>query len=368
MIKYDFSCKLDKKMKDTLTKNPHTIQYFCNTTNIKINKNSNTNYSYKFKRIFNPPLHTNDILNEHLTIKNYKKNELPITLSDIPYVTKYIHRKQLPATTVHWGQMKLFLSTLHFLLKCCPKNKKVNILYVGSAEGHNIPLLVNMFSNTYWYLVDPRDVFDKRLYKMDRVKQIKIGYFTDKLAQEMKIELHKNYFLFISDIRLFTNNNKKEEDIETDMKLQLGWHKILNPEYSQLKFRIPYYKDSFDYLDGDLYLQEYAPISSTETRLICKKNAKMTKYKLEEYEGKLFYFNRVMRSSYYKHRYNIDYVDHCYDCSKFMYLINEYNTYNHDYFKKKSIKKIIEEIIEDIKTKNTLKEEAIKISKQIFSK
>ena len=89
-----------------------------------------------------------------------------------------------------------------------------------------------MFPNTYWYLVDPRDVFDKRLYNIDRVKNITIGYFTNKLANKMKNNLQKNYFLFISDIRLFkeNNRNKKEDDIGHDMTLQMGWHNILEPD------------------------------------------------------------------------------------------------------------------------------------------
>jgi hypothetical protein len=113
-------------------------------------------------------------------------------------------------------RQKLPVSSISF----CPKNKKVNILYVGAAEGHNIPLLVDMFPNTDWYLVDPRkdsenkSVFDKRLYKIDRVKSIVTNYFMD--------------------------------DIDTDMQLQLGWHKILKPNYSQLKFRIPYNKQNYE--------------------------------------------------------------------------------------------------------------------------
>ena len=117
-----------------------------------------------------------------------------------------------------------------------------------------------MFPNTNWYLVDPRknnkgvSVFDKRLYNIKRVKSIITEYFTNDLAKKMVNELKTNYFLFISDIRLFEqeNRNNKEDDIDVDMKRQMEWHKILKPNYSQLKFRIPYNKPEYDYLEGDI--------------------------------------------------------------------------------------------------------------------
>lgn len=239
MIDFNFNCILDNKMKKILLKNPHTIQYFCNVSNIT-NNNNNTkhNFIYKYYKSFIPPKLAENIFTDHLNVKKYKKKKLPITLSDIPYTSTYIGSKQLPRTTIHWGQMKLFLSTLHFLLNYCPKMKKVNILYVGSAEGYNIPILVNMFPNTFWYLIDPRDKYDKRLYKMKRVKKIIIDYFTNDMAHQMKNKLKKHLLLFITDIRTVSGEMIKEEDIDIDMKLQLEWYYILNPDYSQFKFRI----------------------------------------------------------------------------------------------------------------------------------
>lgn len=378
-------CTFNKKIYDIIIKNPHTLHFFCDIQNIiicedKSNLNKNKNLKkcskgigYIFHRRPTPPLHTKNMFTNLNLLSMYKKDSVPILLKDIEYKIDFQARKQLPATTIHWGQMKLFLSTLQFLLNYCPSGKKVNILYVGSAEGHNIPLLVDMFPNTEWYLVDPRkdknnkSVFDKRLYKLERVKEIITDYFTDDLAKKMSKKLNKEYFLFISDIRLFkqVNRNKKEDDIDTDMVLQKEWYKILNPDYTQLKFRIPYNKPEYNYLDGEIYLQDYAPVSSTETRLVVKKNSKMKKYLLQEYEGKLFYFNRLLRTSYYKHNYNIDCIDHCYDCTKFTMLINKYNKYNPNYYKNKSIKKIIEHVIKEIKTTNVLERETIKILEHI---
>lgn len=370
-------CTFENKIYEKIIKNPHTTHFFCDIKNIEICENDKCpdGVGYIFYRRPKLPLHKNNILQNLNLLKSYKKDKLPITLNDIEDKIKFYYRKQLPASTVHWGQIKLFLSTLQFLLDYCPKDKDVNILYVGSAEGHNLPLLVDMFPKTNWYLVDPRkdkkgqSVFDKRLFTIPRVKKIVVDFFTDELANKMKKELNKKYFLFISDIRLFeaTNRNEKEKDIDTDMKLQLGWYHILNPDYSQLKFRIPYYAKKYDYLEGKIYLQDFAPVSSTETRLVVSKNAKMKKYLLSDYENKLFYFNRLLRTSYYKHNYNIKNMDHCYDCTKYLTLINKYNERNPEYFKGKSMRKTIKHVILEIRTTDVLERETNKLYDQIIS-
>jgi len=360
-------CIFNKGILKLVQKNPHTTQYFCDIENIDVCSNTcSKKPGFIYKRKFRGPLHQKNILSKLNLQSNYKKDKLPETHDDIKNGFTFYNRKQLPVSTVHWGQLKLFLSTLNFLINYCPKEKDVNILYVGSAEGHNIPLLVEMFPNTDWYLVDPRDVFDKRLYNMKRVKMIKNAYFTDKLAMKMKKRLKKKYFLFISDIREFKGKDKDENDIDVDMKLQYNWYKILKPEYSQLKFRIPYNKKKYDYLDGKIFFQEYAPVSSTETRLVVKKNAKNKIYSLKEYEGKCFYFNRIIRPSYYKHSYNhIDIMDHCYDCSKMFYLIDKYNLIYPYFFKKLSMKNTIELIITNFHVSNVLEKETQKVLSNI---
>ena len=49
-------------------------------------------------------------------------------------------------------------------------------------------------------------------------------------------------------------------------------------------------------------------------------------YNIKEFQGKLYYFNRVLRPSYYVKSIinNNNYFDHCYDCTYFSYLIKNY--------------------------------------------
>ena len=64
--------------------------------------------------------------------------------------------------------------------------------------------------------------------------------------------------LFISDIRV--NTNFKE--IDKDQKNQLKWHDIIQPDYSQLKFRLPYFNSEtndkyYRYAKGKIYIQPF---------------------------------------------------------------------------------------------------------------
>jgi len=118
-------------------------------------------------------------------------------------------------------------------------------------------------------------------------------------------------------------------------------------------------------LNGDIILQPYAPNASVETRLIVKKNAKNKKYNIKEYEGKLTLFNLVYRPSYYKHKFNIPYMDHCYDCTLSHYILKEYTSKNNNKYTKMSMIKLIDYIVKEIKTYHKLEKDLHKLLKEL---
>ena len=67
-------------------------------------------------------------------------------------------------------------------------------------------------------------------------------------------------------------------------------------------------------------------ISSTESRLLLKTGLIKKTYNVDEYQGKFFYFNRIIRPGYYNKSIipENDYFDHCYDCTYFSYIIKNY--------------------------------------------
>ena len=239
----------------------------------------------------------------------------------------YLARRQRPTTTIHWGQLKLFLSTLQFLLYYAPRSQKVHVVYAGSALGNNINVITKMFPQCYWYLIDPRRHYHL-LYKNSKILEIKKEYFTNETAMYYKNKLKGEFVLFITDIR----DAPTEELIDKDLRMQEDWIKIINPEYSQLKLRLPRIYKKYNYIEGVIYNQVYSPDTTTETRLVTKKGAKNIDYDVEDYEGKCYYHNRISRVCNYKQtiEHSKSYLDNCYDCTMFLLLLDKYKKIQKD--------------------------------------
>lgn len=109
---------------------------------------------------------------------------------------------------------------------------------------------------------------------------------------------------------------------------QMRWHKIIKPKASMLKFRLSWKPGKTNYLEGDIYFPIWGPITTTESRLIVKRDANITEYDNRKYEQQMFYFNTginklvfkfllwiVMRVARYFHDVEGEGIDHCYDCT-----------------------------------------------------
>ena len=369
-------CKLNEEEKDIIRKNPHCAEFFCKFTNI-LNCTECTNYLVKnkmfkmnpflkkndkeiaYKQINKPTLDVNKCknkcadgylydfipksweiselntsdkkqekqLDKYKTMDNFYNDNFIYNYKEIPNVLKYENSLPRPKSVVHWGQLKLFLTTLFFLVKYIEESDEiVHIIYAGSARGDNILTLSDMFPNIKWYLIDPAP-FAKELYTHKQVVEIRNELFTDELAKYyhnlLKSRNKKEKLFFISDIRLDTT----DESIMKDNASDANWHSIIKPDYSYLKFRCPYYGNKlYEFYDGEIFIQPFAPVGSTETRLLLKTKLEKKTYDVDEYQGKFCYFNRILRPSYYTEQIIKDnnYFDHCYDCTYFSYLIKEY--------------------------------------------
>jgi hypothetical protein len=161
------------------------------------------------------------------------------------------------------------------------------------------------------------------------------GFFTKKSSDYWLDYMKKNKkssvpTLYVSDIRLFTNMaasntllynrikpyselipleiaNEKSRHINyiRDMQLQRDWMEFCKADYGLFKFKLKskrYATDNLqsEYYNGDIVLQVWAPVSSTETRLFVSpthmsKNGGIAYYNVEKYTNKLNTFNSVMR-------------------------------------------------------------------------
>jgi len=195
------------------------------------------------------------------------------------------------------------------------------------------------------------------------------GFMTIPISKAIGkyVEKHPVPLYFVSDIR--TN---MEEAIPTTLDIvwnsaqQYNWIRHCNPKASMLKFRCPFfnesdeeiasysekiktmpYKDDFEealklgadfekvfktkelvYFDGDVYLQPWAPVSSTETRLVIEDyNKPLIPYPFKNYEESLFYYNKISRNFQMFENVNANKkigFDHCADCALENTIWSEY--------------------------------------------
>ena len=257
---------------------------------------------------------------------------------------------------VHYGQLKLFVTEMWCLSKVVNSMENIIILYVGSAPGFHIPVLLEYFPMiTEIHCYDP---YATEIKETDVVKIYKEP-FTTELAEQWA---SRENVIFMSDIRSgdpadikqkvavinresfdqfkedsvrlnrltksrdqSTKKNAEKDllflqrqyddfmvnfnitvDISHDnmvwenMKDQEAWMKIIQPEVSYLKFRLPY-KQEHDYVvngeveynTGDLYFQPFTTQRGTETRLLVMKSdiGVVKKYNIEHYEQACYYHN-----------------------------------------------------------------------------
>jgi cap2 methyltransferase len=231
-------------------------------------------------------------------IKDFK----PVSFDDLPTTHKY--NEDTKNNNIHIGQRKLLMNEIYFLTKYGDLSDTV--VYAGAAHGIHIPILTELFPHKFL-------LYDPGKFLISDTDKIKIfnDYFTDDTA---KIYSGKGV-LFISDIRATlpkglskdsptSNNNEFEDAVKENNAWQINWVKIMKPKMAMLKFRIPFNTlEPYEYFDGEIDLQPWAPPHSSETRLLTN-GQKMKMYILEEYDAKMYYYNNFIRT---KNNYDINF-------------------------------------------------------------
>lgn len=245
-------------------------------------------------------------------------------LLDLSKRQKYERRTFDYKPALHWGQLKLFLSEVEFLTKVMQisNNAEIWFVYAGAAPGHHIKFLSDLFPKVHFELYDPNKFVIK---DSNRIKT-HVQFFMNEDAKYWAEQSKSKFIVFCSDIR---TEPATHENIIRNMSMQLEWWKMINPELSMFKFRLPWEAGKTEYPDGEIYLQAYPGPTSSETRLICKKNAELKMYDNTEYEDACFYHNLETRSLRYQTSLgnlvlSRDGLDMCYDCASFIYIMQEY--------------------------------------------
>lgn len=207
---------------------------------------------------------------------------------EIPYSNKI----RPDCKTYHIGQLKLLISEIFFLTEKLEKIDDYGIcIYIGSAGGFHIPILANMFPNILFML------YDGAKHYINPTHNIIIH---QELFLEHNVEMFKEMGVyFISDIRVPHHEDYQfEKNVHKDNLLNRYIVMNLNPKYSLLKFRYPYDIDNNDeitHLNGEILFQTFAPLKSSETRLIPYNNKDLVEGDNIKYEDQLMYFNTQYR-------------------------------------------------------------------------
>ena len=235
---------------------------------------------------------------------------------------------------LHWGQLKLFLSEVEFLTKVYQQRTAdyedlpIICVYAGAAPGHHIYFLHTLFPDITFELYDPNS-FTIKIPGKDAVARDRIRthqqFFTNEIAAAYA-DQSAAYTVFISDIR---TEPVTTENIRQNMSMQLEWWRLMRPHLTMFKFRLPWEPGQTVYPDGDIYLQAFQGATSTETRLIFKRDAADKIYDNKIYEDALYYHNVHGRTKYYDFQMGDldlerDHVDNCYDCVSFLYIMSQY--------------------------------------------
>lgn len=299
-------------------------------------------------------------------IKSVPYKVIPRLVKDIPDKFNYNEDARDFQTRCHWGQKKLLLTEIQFLTQVCKKVKSLSeytIVYIGSADGRHFPIVYNMFPGLVWLLYDPNKFSKGVMNHPDINKSIFVYnmFFTDETISHVKSHSKSRKILFISDIRVMPS----EEAVMVDMINQAKWSMALGADFMMFKFRLPYttkenpvipktikdlridsklvanpniiaQKDEMLYLKGDMFLQVYPPIHSTEVRLHVEKSRdgkyELATYNYKDIEEKMFYYNTYMRGvndvdDAKNNIYDLEYIpgyDTSLECLMEYNIINDY--------------------------------------------
>lgn len=267
------------------------------------------------------PAHSKQILNypEHAKEISTQKplRDLDPNL-DVDSAPKMEYHKRTERSCAHRGQLKLCANELRFLRRFA--SDSCFVVYAGAGPGNHIPTLIAMFPRVTWALYDPAG-FSPRLKPTSKV-WLFAKFFTETECE--RYAAMKSPVLFICDIRTCkpaTGDPKIDAEIPKyiaeDMERQQNWVRMMKPRASMLKFRLPWGAGVTEYLSGEIWLQPFAPLTSTETRLVVTDPTSVRVYDNQDYERAMMFHNTISRCQQYRHKFRkiVKGFCGCFDCS-----------------------------------------------------
>eukprot|EP00658_Telonema_sp_P-2_P081406 TRINITY_DN8330_c0_g1_i8.p2 TRINITY_DN8330_c0_g1~~TRINITY_DN8330_c0_g1_i8.p2 ORF type:complete len:243 (-),score=62.52 TRINITY_DN8330_c0_g1_i8:286-1014(-) len=158
-------------------------------------------------------------------------------------------------------------------------------------------------------------------------------HLTPQVATEYADRSVYPQVLFISDVRTadpdLTSEAESDAYIRREMSDQMAAHQAINPQASMLKFRLSWQRGTTHYLDGQVYLPIWGPVTTSESRLVVTQGSQMKDWDNTVYESQMFHFNTHTRVALYPHPVESQHVPceglcHCYDCTAELTVLKQY--------------------------------------------
>jgi hypothetical protein len=268
-----------------------------------------------------------------------------------PYSRRECSSQSCLYSQIHVGQRKLLMGEILFLTLY--GHRSSTVVYIGAACGQHIPILCDLFPNHTFLLYDPAD-FAPSVFDYMRKYPGRIAIYNELFPPEdkqgksyadlIKATSGDNGFLLISDIRRRdeTEDHPTNKDVDLDMELQSAICREMQPKAAHLKCRLPYLEPGVDkdfdvtIPKGVIYFQPWAPLKSTETRLVIEPpytDENTIKLSAKWYESALHYHNLVTRYTRFVFPLiaSVDMFlgtvyDGCFDCTFERYILWRYLT------------------------------------------
>ena len=233
-----------------------------------------------------------DVIDDHSRRLNYRP------LDELP--KRIVNDKR---RIIHHGQRKLLISEIDFLTDYAG-TKKCLVIYAGAASGSHISVLLKLFPNVYDTNQFSSTLFNK-INNRPRDRVIMYREYLTKDVAKSRYEPSMRNVLFISDIRTnssdsvtlsdgsVSHSKVSDCDVIRDNCLNSELVSIIQPDACLLKFRLPYRDGSTELPSGQLRLQCWCGVESTEVRLVAERPYTIKQYNHRMHEEAMYYHNLI---------------------------------------------------------------------------
>lgn len=275
------------------------------------------------------------------------ERKIYLKVSDLTEEKEYVHKYRSKFQGVHYGQRKLVITEIMFLTMFTDPDKFYNVIYAGSAPSSKFPVLLGMFKNCRFILIDPnpfsenvknqQQLYFKGPVDFQKIKDspaIKTVVINDLCTMDLMSKLSSlENILFMSDIR---TNLINDGDLEYDVLFNTAQHKAWLDVLYQSGNKIPYmlksrtlykFQQNEDYhkflkivsgieewnkyknelldaynshkaidIAGERYLQPWPGMHSTEIRIIGDNPEFIIRNSIAD-EKRMFYYNTELRAT-----------------------------------------------------------------------